>query len=249
MAFCVLCVAMCTGTASAQELSNFETCVSEARQNRADAEMPNYLSYKCDGPIAQKLAARPDQCYADIKPSLRNIDRWSRQLADGLYLRMIWRTEVCAGMCETRIYSDARPTNYLCEVRRHTERRIAEDGGEPVRTTGYYRRDSYDYPPERRVYGPARTYQPDYYTYRRPREAEGGTRVSERWYYIEPRYRTYRYPDDDADDDRREEYRRDDDRRDGYRRDDDREESYRRDSDYRRDDYSYRRRDDYHRGY
>jgi epoxyqueuosine reductase QueG len=58
---CVLCVAMCSGTAIAQEgVSNFDACVSEAKQRHTDAIMETYFSYKCDGVVAQRLAARPD---------------------------------------------------------------------------------------------------------------------------------------------------------------------------------------------
>src|SRR5262245_38708221 len=114
---CVLCVAMCSGIASAQEhVSNFDACVSEARQRHTDSVTETYFSYKCDGATAQRLAARPDQCAADVRPSRNRIERTSRQMDDGLYLRMIWRTSVCAGMCETRFYNDARRTGYLCEV-------------------------------------------------------------------------------------------------------------------------------------
>jgi hypothetical protein len=225
-------MATCSGIAGAQEsLSNFEACVAEGKQRHTDAAMENYLSYKCDGAAAQRLAARPDQCVADVKPSLRNVERRSRQLNDGLYQRIIWRTDACAGMCETRFYTDARDTSYLCEVRRHLEARIPQNGPQPLRNTGYYRRYVEDYPPPPRyTYGPAaRTYeQPRYYVVR--------PRTAERWYYIEPgRYVEYRYPGDYADDDRREDYRRDDYRTDGYRGDDYRRDDYRR-SDDRADD-------------
>jgi hypothetical protein len=127
---CILCVAMCSGIAVAQEgVSNFDACVSEAKQRHTDAIMETYFSYKCDGIVAQRLAARPDQCGADVMPSRSRIERSSRQLEDGLYLRMIWRTGVCAGMCETRFYSDDRATRYLCEVRRHIVGRGVPDGG------------------------------------------------------------------------------------------------------------------------
>jgi hypothetical protein len=210
MAFCVLCMAMFSGLAGAQEpLSNFEACVSEARQRRTDSAMENYLSFKCDGVAAQRLAARPDQCAADVRPSLRNVERRSRQLDDGLYLRIIWRTDVCAGMCETRFYTDARDTSYLCEVRRHLEARGPLDGGPPLRNPGYSRRDAYDYPP-----APRWTDAPAPRSYEQPRYYVVRPRVAERWYYVEPgRYREYRYPSDFADDDRGEDYRRGDDRR------------------------------------
>lgn len=118
--FCVLCVAICSGTSSAQEyLSNFDACVSEARRRHTDSVTETYFSYKCDGIAARRLAARPDQCTTDVRPSRNRIERTVRQMDDGLYLRTIWRTGVCAGMCETRRYNDARAASYLCEVRRH----------------------------------------------------------------------------------------------------------------------------------
>lgn len=242
-AFYVLCLATCSGIAGAQEPppSNFEACVSEARQRHADSAMETYLSFKCEGAAAQRLAARPDQCFGDVKPALRSVERRSRQLGDGLYMRIVWRTDVCAGMCETRFYTDARETSYLCEVRRHLEARAPL----PPRNPDYDRRYTADdppaSPPTRGIYGPAaRPYdEPRYYYIARPRTVE-------RWYYIEPeryreiepgryrevepgRYREYRFPDDFVDDAPRDE-RRDD----GYRRDD-----YR---DYRRGEYL--RRDD-----
>lgn len=129
---CVLWVAMCSGVAVAQQgVSNFDACVSAAKQRHTDSVMETYFSYKCDGAIAQRLAARPDQCGADVRPSRSRIVRSSRQLEDGLYLRMIWRTGVCAGMCETRLYSDARETRYLCEVRRHIVGTGAPEGEPP----------------------------------------------------------------------------------------------------------------------
>ena len=148
---CVLCVAMCCGLAIAQEgVSNFDACVSEAKQRHTDAIMETYFSYKCDGVIAQRLAARPDQCGADVRPSRSRIQRSSRQLEDGLYLRMIWRTSLCAGMCETRFYSDARETRYLCEVRRHIVGKGVPDGGPRHYPPG--RRDLDEYAPEGSVY-------------------------------------------------------------------------------------------------
>jgi len=237
MALGILCMVMCCGIAGAQDhVSNFETCVSEAKQNHTDTTMETYLSYKCDGPTAQRLAARPDQCTADIKPALRSIERRSRQLEDGLFLRMIWRTEACAGMCETKYYNDARETGYLCEVRKHIAGRVAQNGGQMLRDTGY-RRYADDYQQDRRwIYGPAvrRNEQPYYSSRRRIPETDAGSPVAERWYYIPPGgYLEYRYPSDYADD-----------RRDDYRRDDYVGHDYRRD-DYRSDDYS---RDGYLRG-
>lgn len=224
MALSILCMVMCCGIAGAQDhVSNFETCVSEAKQNHTDTTMENYLSYKCDGPTAQRLAARPDQCAADVRPPLRSIERRSRQMEDGLYLRMIWRTEACAGMCETKYYNDARETSYLCEVRRHTGGRVAQDGGQVLRNTGYRRyADGYQQD-RRRIYAPSRSYEQPYYSSRRGiPETDAGSPVAERWYYIPPGwYLEYRYPRDYADDGR-----------DDYRRDD-----YRRDDDYSRDGY------------
>ncbi len=231
MAFCVLCVAMGSGIAGAQErLSNFEACVSEARQRHTDTTMENYLSYKCDGATAQRLAARPDQCAADVRPSLRNIERHSRQLDDGLYLRIIWRTEVCAGMCETRLYNDARDTSYLCEVRRHTDGRSARRSSPPLRDTLYDRRAADDAPPSpsgseqpRRYYYQYYDDQPRYDDRLRALETEGERRLTGRWVYVEPGWRLeYRYPSEYYPDDRRDgyrsyEYRSDGARRDGYR--------------------------------
>jgi hypothetical protein len=221
ISFCVLCMAMCSGIAGAQApLSNFEACIAEARQRHTDSAMENYLSFKCDGPTAERLAARPDHCAGDARPSLRNVERRSRQLDDGLYLRIIWRTDVCAGMCETRFYTDARDTNYLCEVRRHREPRIPWNYGQPLRNTGYYSRYADEYPPPP---PPPWTYRTAAGSYEQPRYVLRPP-VTERWYYVEPGwYREYR-PRDHADDDRRDVYDdrrgddRADDRRDGYLR-------------------------------
>ena len=223
MAVGILCMVMCCGIAGAQDhVSNFETCISEAKQKHADATMETYLSYKCDGPTAQRLAARPDQCAMDVKPALRNIERRSRQLEEGLYLRMIWRTEACAGMCETTLYNDARETSYLCEVRRHTAGRVAQDGGQTLRNTGYQRYVN-DYQQDRR-YGPAvRRYEQPYYSSRRRiPETDAGSPDAGRWYYIPPGwYLEYRYPSDYVDGGR-DDYRSDDYSRHGYLRGDDR---------------------------
>jgi hypothetical protein len=149
MILCVLCVTMCSGTASTQEhVSNFDACVNASKLRHTDSVMENYLSYKCDGAIAERLAARPDQCSLDLKPSLHRIVRKSRQLDEGLYVRMIWSTEVCAGMCETMIYRDARETSYLCEVRRHTAGRMTLDGGQgyPRYVDEYLPRQGWIYP-------------------------------------------------------------------------------------------------------
>jgi hypothetical protein len=229
IAFCILCIAMCSGIAGAQTpRSNFEACVTEARQKHTDSAMENYLSFKCDGATAERLAARPDQCAGDVRPLLRNVERRSRQLDDGLYRRIVWRTDMCAGMCETRFYTDARETNYLCEVRRHLESRVRQNYGRPLRNADYYQPYGEEYPPPS---APRWTYGPAVKSYEQPRYSR--PRVTERWYYVEPGwYREYR-PSDYADDDRRDDYRRDDYSRDDYRRDD-----------YRRDDYDYRRGDD-----
>jgi hypothetical protein len=209
-------MAMCCGIAGGQErLSNFEACIAEARQGHTDSVMENYLSFKCDGAAAERLAARPDQCAGDVRPSLRDVERRSRQLDDGLYLRITWRTDVCAGMCETRLYNDARETNYLCEVRRHLEARIPLNYGQPLRNAGYYRRDADEYPPP----PPRWTYEPAVRSSEAPRDSVSRPRLLERGYYAKPGwYRKYR-PRDDADDERRDGYRRDEY---GYRRGDDR---------------------------
>jgi hypothetical protein len=224
-------MAMCSGIACAQEqhVSNFEACVGEAKEK---STMENYSSWKCEGATAQRLAARPDQCPGDVKPLLRNVERRTRQLDDGLYLRIIWRTNECAGQCETRIYNYARDTAYMCEVRRHAEGRIPRYDGPPLRPT-YLRRygddrygDEYRPAPARRwgYYGPAtRSYEQPEPNFRRRLEPEREARVIERR-YIMPGWRLeYQYPDDDRDD-RRDYKRRDDfrdeERRDGYRRED-----------------------------
>jgi hypothetical protein len=247
MAFCMLCLAIGSGIASAQDpgaqesASSFEACVSEARQKHTDAATPTYLSFKCEGATAQKLAARPDQCFADGRPLLRNIERRSRQLNDGLYLRIIWRTEVCAGLCETRVYNDTRETSYSCEVRRHLEGRVPEYSPQPRNTgyeprDGYYPRDGYDYRPARAgwVYYPGRGWvyyyepaagggdQPAPYV-NRPRVPEiWEHRGSERNYdYVPGRYLEYRYPGEYVDDGRRDDYGRDAYRAGDSRRNDD----------------------------
>jgi hypothetical protein len=168
----VSCLALCCGGASAQEhLSNFDTCIAESRQRHTDSTMPDYWSYKCDGATAQKLAARPDECSADTLPRSDRIEHKSRQLRDGLYLRMIWRTGVCAGMCETRFYSDSRGPSYLCEVRRHMSDRVARSSAQSSRyTTG--RRYPNGYPPRRWAWRPRRTYEPPAAYWRRMQETE-----------------------------------------------------------------------------
>jgi hypothetical protein len=203
--FGILCLALCSGVAGAQEhLSNFDACVNESKQRRTDSIMPDYLSYRCDGATAQKLAARPDECSADARPTLNDIEHKSRQLIDGLYLRMTWRTEVCAGMCETRFYEDSRNPSYLCEVRRHIGDRVARNAA-PLRryTTG--RRYADGYPLRRRwVWRPRRTYEPPASYWRRMQETEEEARRMERRIYDEPdRYppysRDYYYRDDGYD--------------------------------------------------
>jgi hypothetical protein len=191
--FGILCLALCSEVAGAQEpVSNFDACVNESKQRHTDSTMPDYLSYKCDGATAQKLAARPDECSADVKPTLNDIEHKSRQLIDGLYLRMTWRTEVCAGMCETRFYDDARNPSYLCEVRRHVGDRVARNVA-PLRryTTG--RRYTDSYPLRRRwVWRPRRTYEPPAASWRRMQETEEEARRTERRIYDEPdRYPPY----------------------------------------------------------
>jgi hypothetical protein len=224
IAFCVLCIAMCSGMAGAQApLSHFEACVAEARQRHTDSAMENYLSFKCDGATAERLAARPDQCAGDVRPSLRNVERRSRQLDDGLYLRIVWRTDVCAGMCETRFYTDARETNYLCEVRRHREARFRLNSGWPLRNADYYRPYADEYPPPPPP--PRWTYEPAVRSDEQPRYYISRPRVTERWYYVEPGWYRERRPSEYAGDDRRD--RRDDyDNRRGDDRADDRRDGY-----------------------
>jgi hypothetical protein len=203
---------MWSGAVSAQYASNFDACVGDAQQKRTESTMDNYVSWKCDGATAQRLAARPDACASDVRPT--RIDRKQRQLGDGLYLRMTWSTRVCAGMCEIRFYdSDSRDTSYLCEVRRHTgETRPARYDDQPPQR--YYRRYPGDYyPPERRVWRRVRGYdEPEPYR-RRLREPDEDSWRG-RWIDVEPPAWRRVYP--------REEFRdvyRDDDRY-GYRRDD-----------------------------
>jgi hypothetical protein len=241
MALCVLCMAMCSAIARAQDqhVSNFEACVSEAREKRSETTMENYTSWKCVGAIAQRLAVRPDQCPADVKPPLRNVSRTSRQLDDGFYLRVVWWTGICAGQCETRIYNDARDSAYMCEVRRHAEARGLRNGGPPLRPN-YYRRYN-DYPPyqpgpPRRwdYHGPAvRSYPPGPDAFRRGPDPEREVRVTGRGYSIPPGWHLeYRY-DDYPGDRRRDDGRWDDNRDEAYLPP--RVEYYR--GDYRRDDY------------
>jgi hypothetical protein len=246
-------MAMCSGIASAQEqhVSNFEGCVTQAKEKRGETTTEIYSSWKCDGATAQRLAARPDQCSADVKPSLRNVERRTRQLDDGFYTRVVWATDLCAGQCEMRSYNDARETSYLCEVRRHADVRPPRYGGPPLRNT-YNRRYRDDYPPgrygddyrpgpaqRRDYYGPAlRGYEPPPpYVLRRRPEPERESRMTERWVYVTPGWHLeYRY--DDYPDDRRRDNYRDDDRRDDYRREDYRPPRIEyRPGEYRREDY------------
>jgi hypothetical protein len=178
---------MWSGIASAQYVSNFDACVSDAREKHTDATMEDYTSFKCDGAVAQRLASRPDECSSDVRPSAGRIERRSRQLDDGLYLRMTWSTRACAGRCEIRFYNDSRDPNYLCEVRRHTSdsRRSDDDDRPPPRYNRRYR----DYPPPRRWVWRDDDEPP--VRYRQLREPEEVRRV-ERWIYAEPeRYREY----------------------------------------------------------
>jgi hypothetical protein len=195
--FGVLCVAMWSGVAVAQHVSNFDACVSEATQKHADSTMESYTSYRCDGATAQKLAVRPDECSSDVKPS--RIERKSRQLGDGLYLRTTWRTRLCAGMCEVRFYDDSRDTSYRCEVRRHSDQtREAQNEDPPSRRYRQYS-DPYEYPPRRRVWRPVRRYDDSEY-YRRRSLGEGDARRMDEWIYRGEWHRVY--PRED-----REEYR------------------------------------------
>jgi hypothetical protein len=207
---CVLCMAMCSGVAGAQEHpSNFETCVSEARQKHTDSTMDTYTSYKCDGATAQKLAARPDECAAGVRPPLNRIERKSRQLEDGLYLRMTWSAEVCAGMCETRFYNDSRDTKYLCEVRRRSDGRVAQGGDRASGSTSYKRYGNQYQSRRRWTYRPVRNYDQADPFRRRMLETEEEARRIERWIYGEHEwYPEYSYPGDYADDYRRNDYRR-----------------------------------------
>jgi len=211
MIFCVLCVAMWSGIAGAQQhVSNFDACVSEATQKHADSTMDNYSSYRCDGATAQKLAVKPDACSSDVKPS--RVERKSRQLSNGLYLRIIWRTRLCAAMCEIRFYDDARETSYRCEVRRHNgETREAQNDDQPRR----YRRDPYPYdaPPPQRTFRPVRGYGDQEY-YRRRRLDEEDAREMDRWIYRGEWYQVYPRMNRDE---YRDGYRDDRDDRDGYR--------------------------------
>jgi hypothetical protein len=178
---CVLCLAMWCGTVSAQSDSNFDACVSDAQQKHTDSTMDNYTSWKCDGDVAQRLAVRPDSCSADSKPT--RIERRTRQLEDGLYLRMTWSTRTCAGMCEIRFYnSDSKKASYLCDVRRYTAERTPapyDDDRPPPRYSRRYPGEYY--PPQRRGWRSAREREydeppPYYYRYyrRRLREPDEG---------------------------------------------------------------------------
>jgi hypothetical protein len=217
---CVLCVAMCSGIGGAQEhSSNFETCISEARQKHTDSTMDTYASYKCDGATAQKLAARPDECAAGVRPPLSRIERKSRQLEDGLYLRMTWSAQVCAGMCETRFYNDSRDAKYLCEVRRRNDDRVAQSSDQAPPSTSNRRHGNEHQSGRRWTYGPMRNYdQPDPFR-RRMLETEEEARGIGRWIYGESEwYSEYSDPGNYADDYRRNDYRRAY-RRGDYRRD------------------------------
>jgi hypothetical protein len=101
--------------------TNFDVCVNEAKTNHNDTTAEGYTSYKCEGTIAEKLSARPDECTGGPKPSLRGITRKSKQLDDGLYSSLSWTAGKCTGSCETRSY-DSKDTTYLCEVRVYQER-------------------------------------------------------------------------------------------------------------------------------
>jgi hypothetical protein len=216
MIFCILCVAMGSGIAGAQQyVSNFDACVSEATQKHADATMDNYSSYSCDGATAQKLAVKPDACSSDVKPT--RIERKSRQLSNGLYLRMVWRTRKCAGMCEIRFYDDSRDgdskdlvPSYRCEVRRHNrETREAQSDDPPPRR--YRRAYPYDFPPPRRTWRPVRDYDdPEWYGRRRLDEEDARHRWIYRgeWYQVYPRVYRDEYRDVYRDD--RGDYRGDD---------------------------------------
>jgi hypothetical protein len=216
LAFCVLCLVMWSGTVSAQSGSNFDACVSDAQEKHTDSTMDNYTSWKCDGAKAQKLAVRPDSCSADARPI--RIDRKTRQLEDGLYLRMTWSTRMCAGMCEIRFYNDdSKQTSYLCDVRRRTadSRPVQNDDRPPPR---FARRYPDEYYPPRRVRRQAREREydepgPPYYRRRVWEPDEDGPPRGRRGSYAGRDWRQdwiRVYPRESDRDDYRDDYRRDD---------------------------------------
>ena len=119
---CILCVVVHGGIGRAQEdrndrlSSNFDACVNEARQNHTERVTDTYYSYQCEGATAERLAARPDQCGDGAKPSQSQLKSSLQQVEDGLYLRMKWRTGMCAGLCEARLYADDREATHKCEL-------------------------------------------------------------------------------------------------------------------------------------
>jgi hypothetical protein len=183
LVFCVLCLAMWSGIVSAQSDSNFDACVTDAKQNHTDSTMDSYTSWRCEGDVAQRLAVRPDSCSADPRPG--RIERNTRQLEDGLYLRMTWSTRTCAGMCEIRFYNkDPKATSYLCDVRRRTaDSTPPPDDRPPLRYSRRYPREYY--PPERRVWRPEREREydgpPPYYYRRRARGPDEDGPPRGRW--------------------------------------------------------------------
>lgn len=135
---CVLCAVTHGGIAVAQDLpdddhgrraiSNFDTCVNEARQNHTERVKENFYSYECRGITAEKLAARPDQCGNDVKPALSAVKNLMEPDEAGLVLTTKWRTTRCAGRCLTTLYADSRETTHTCELRKL----IGVDDGGPV---------------------------------------------------------------------------------------------------------------------
>jgi hypothetical protein len=124
-----LCLAVHPAVAAA---NNFEDCVDSAKQNNNETAADNYSAYKCEGTIAEKLSARPDECPGGSKPAVDRLQRGRvmRQLEDGLYLRLSWKVEKCSGVCETTSYV-SKDATHLCEVRIYngngqTSERVAE---------------------------------------------------------------------------------------------------------------------------
>lgn len=98
--------------------TNFDACVDEAKQYHNDAMSESYASYRCEGKIAERLFARPDECPGGVKPTLKSLVEKTKRLDDGVYRRLTWTAGKCSGLCEARVF-DSKDATFLCELRIH----------------------------------------------------------------------------------------------------------------------------------
>jgi hypothetical protein len=96
--------------------TNFEACVDEAKQNHNDAVLESYTFYKCEGKIAERLFARPDECPGGVKPPLKSLVEKTRWLDDGVFRTLAWTAGKCRGLCEARAFN-SKDATFLCVLR------------------------------------------------------------------------------------------------------------------------------------